>query len=350
MTLQTTVADDSARQLALLKAVGLDRADPAQRELAIAIANNYGLDLMLKHVVLIEGRPYITRDGLLHIAHSSGQLDGIEASEPTLKDGFWRSTCSVYRKDMSRPFTYYGRYPEGGRNKAYAPEMALKVAESMALRRAFDIAAPSVDEKWDADEAAALPAAPEPVSLTDRIATRAGAIAAPPAPEEPTRSDDAIEGDAIDEGATEPLLAAPMDETTSAALPVEDPDDIDDEPAYDGQAEPPAELTMKEFGDRVKGIDRATIRNAAKTLFPDVKKFADLDGRQLLYLAVALEDAIAIPEPAPSVEPEPAPELPPEPASSIEYCGDVSPLSGATCTLDKGHGGKVHRAGLKESW
>ena len=51
--------------------MGLDRAAPEQRQLAIAIAERYGLDLMLKHLVLIEGRPYVTRDALIHIAHRS---------------------------------------------------------------------------------------------------------------------------------------------------------------------------------------------------------------------------------------------------------------------------------------
>ena len=111
---------------------------------------------MLKHLILVEGRPYITRDGLLHIAHRSGQFDGIEATEPVLENGFWRATASVYRKDMTRPFRYYGRYPEKGKNKDYGPEMATKVAESMALRRAFDISAPTIDEQWDRD----MPEAP----------------------------------------------------------------------------------------------------------------------------------------------------------------------------------------------
>jgi len=155
-TMQST---PEKRELALLRAVGLDKADPAQRELALAIADRYGLDLMLKHIVLIEGRPFITRDGLLHIAHRSGQLDGITTTEPAVSDGFWRCTASVYRKDMSHPFTYAGRYPERGGNAKFAPEMALKVAESMALRRAFDIAAPSADERWDAD-APSVTAAP----------------------------------------------------------------------------------------------------------------------------------------------------------------------------------------------
>jgi hypothetical protein len=148
-TMQST---PEKRELALLRAVGLDKAAPEQRELALAIADRYGLDLMLKHLVLIEGRPYLTRDGLLHIAHRSGQLDGMETTEPAVVDGFWRATATVWRKDMSHPFTYAGRYPERGGNAKFAPEMALKVAESMALRRAFDIAAPSADERWDATE------------------------------------------------------------------------------------------------------------------------------------------------------------------------------------------------------
>ena len=158
------------RELALLRAVGLDRAAPEQRELALAIADRYGLDLMLKHLVLIEGRPYLTRDALLHIAHRSGQLDGISTTEPVLADGYWRATASVFRKDMSHPFVYSGRYPEKGGNAKYAPEMALKVAESMALRRAFDIAAPSADERWDT-EVPVAPAPPRP-SLAEIAAAK----------------------------------------------------------------------------------------------------------------------------------------------------------------------------------
>ena len=63
-----TTAEDG-RGLTLLKAIGFDRLAPEQRELALAIADRYGLDPLLKHIVLIEGRAYITRDGLLHVAH-----------------------------------------------------------------------------------------------------------------------------------------------------------------------------------------------------------------------------------------------------------------------------------------
>lgn len=164
----------SPRELALLKAVGLDRAQPEQRELAVNIAERYELDLLMKHLVLIDGRPYITRDGLLHVAHRSGKLDGITTSEPAIIDGFWRATCSVYRNDMSHPFTYTGRYPTSGGNQKFAPEMAVKVAEVMALRRAFDVAAPTAEERWDAT----VPDAPaeQPKSLAERAAEKAAAV------------------------------------------------------------------------------------------------------------------------------------------------------------------------------
>jgi hypothetical protein len=152
------------RELALLKALN--------------IAQRYDLDLLLKHMVLIDGRPYVTRDGLLHIAHRSGQLDGIETTEPTVVDDYWRSTCSVYRKDMSRPFTYTGRYPTKGGNAKFAPEMAVKVGEVMALRRAFDVAAPAAEERWDQDIPVVDPQ-PKP-SLAERAAQKRAEVETPP--------------------------------------------------------------------------------------------------------------------------------------------------------------------------
>jgi hypothetical protein len=162
--------------LALLKAVGLDRAAPEQRQLAIAIAERYGLDLMLKHLVLIEGRPYVTRDALLHIAHRSGQFDGIETTTPEIVGDEWRASATVWRKDMTHPFVYGGRYPTKGGNQKFAPEMCLKVAESMALRRAFDVSAPVVEERWDV-EVPVEPPAPRP-TLAERAAEKAAAVQA----------------------------------------------------------------------------------------------------------------------------------------------------------------------------
>ena len=173
-------AESGGLDLALLKAVGLDKAAPEQRQLAISIAERYGLDLLLKHLVLVEGRPYITRDALLHIAHRSGQFDGIEVTTPIVADGYWRCSATVYRRDMTHPFTYPGRYPEKGQNAKFAEEMCIKVAESMALRRAFNVAAPVVEERWDVD-APAEPPAPRP-TLAERAATRAAEVEPEPVP------------------------------------------------------------------------------------------------------------------------------------------------------------------------
>ncbi|MFD0902381.1 recombinase RecT [Actinomadura sediminis] len=137
--------------------LGLNPRDPKSRAV-VAVARHYDLDPLLKHVIVIpKGGVYITRDGLLHVAHTSGQLDGIVVEqEPTLsEDGSeWTARVSVYRKDMRFPFTYPGRYQaRGGGNVQYAQEMALKAAESHALRRAFDVTGlPTQDEQRPAEQ------------------------------------------------------------------------------------------------------------------------------------------------------------------------------------------------------
>lgn len=138
----------------IVKYLGLDPRDP-KSVAVVAVARRYDLDPLLKHVILIasggKANVYITRDGLLHVAHQSGQLDGIVVEqEPALSDDKreWVARVSVWRKDMGHPFTYPGRYPVGGSNKEYAQEMALKAAESHALRRAFAVAGlPAIDEQ-----------------------------------------------------------------------------------------------------------------------------------------------------------------------------------------------------------
>lgn len=142
------VAVEPGKVLAYL---GLNPTDP-RSQAVVAVAQRYDLDPLLKHVIVIpKGGVYITRDGLLHVAHRSGQLDGIVVEqEPTLsEDGKeWVSRVSVYRKDMGHPFTFPGRYPVNGGNRDYAQEMALKAAEAHALRRAFDVTGlPALDEQ-----------------------------------------------------------------------------------------------------------------------------------------------------------------------------------------------------------
>lgn len=175
------ITEDAPRKLALLKAIGLDKLSEPARELAVAIATKYELDLLLKHALIIEGRLYVTRDGLLHIAHRSGAFDGITVTEPVLDGDYWRATASVYRKDMSHPFVYGGRYPVKGGNARYAPEMAVKVAEVAALRRAFDVAAPTLEERWADAEPSEQPVRK---SLADVVAEKAAAVREQPAEDE----------------------------------------------------------------------------------------------------------------------------------------------------------------------
>ena len=135
----------------VLDYLGLNPNDP-RSQAVVAVAQRYDLDPLLKHVIVIpKGGVYITRDGLLHVAHRSGQLDGIVVEqEPTLSEDGKEWTCrvTVYRKDMRHGFTFPGRYPANGGNRDYPQEMALKAAEAHALRRAFDVTGlPALDEQ-----------------------------------------------------------------------------------------------------------------------------------------------------------------------------------------------------------
>jgi hypothetical protein len=184
---EATAFDD--RDEKVLDYLGLNPNRPADRAM-VAVCRAYDLDPVLKHVVVIpKGGVYITRDGLLHVAHRSGQLDGIVVEqEPTLDQatGEWVARVSVYRKDMRHPFTFPGRYSASGGNRAYAPEMALKAAEAHALRRAFDVTGiPTLDEQR-----------PE----REPRGGLAAALAEQDAPEEP------VDGELVEQAVESPLL------------------------------------------------------------------------------------------------------------------------------------------------
>lgn len=153
MTLALTTTNVAPEmQERILKSLNLNPADPKTQALLL-ICDRYSLDPLMKHIVLISGNPYVTRDGYLHLAHRSGVFDGIEVVEQGADNTHWTAKVAVYRKDMGRPFTYTGRYPKNGHMKQYGPEMAVKVAEVQALRRAFNVTGvPAADERWD-DEA-----------------------------------------------------------------------------------------------------------------------------------------------------------------------------------------------------
>lgn len=184
-------------QSQVLRTLGINASDPNAQALLL-VCQRYELDPLLKHMQLIKGTPYITRDGYLHVAHSSGQLDGIVVEqEPTLsEDGTeWVARVSVYRKDMRHPFTYPGRYSVTGSNREYAQEMALKAAEAHALRRAFNVEG--------------LPALDEQRPEVEQQRVRAADVVAPsPEPEPEPPADEVVDGEVVDADAEAAAQAA----------------------------------------------------------------------------------------------------------------------------------------------
>ena len=221
------VVDDRRRQAALLRAVGLDKVPPEQREIAIAIAKKYELDLLLKHLVLVEGRPFITRDGLLWIAHRAGVLDGIEVTEPEIVTLPGRGRVLALPRARLAQGHVRGRSSTPGATRPraatsrYAPEMAVKVAESMALRRAFNVSAPTVDERWDlatvqADvDAVSTPRQP-PRTLAERVAERRASMgpssASGPAGPPPDEDDEITQASGVRRMEDEAALRAAQEE------------------------------------------------------------------------------------------------------------------------------------------
>ena len=321
MTTDITTIDEAKRlaeqrrQTAVLKAIGLDRVPAEQREIALAISKRYELDLMLKHLVLVDGRPYITRDGLLHVAHRSGQLDGIEVTDPVLEDNYWRARCSVYRKDMSRPFTYQGRYPLAGQNKKYAPEMAVKVAEVMALRRAFDVSAPVIEERWDRDLGPVEP----PPSIREQVAAQRAAV---------TTSGRESTGGPTPVGPDTGATVSDMGMTVSK------------EPTY------PADIEVTGLdGDMVRPLPTAAARQATSqssatnaeagkpTAAQDSGEVVGREGSSTAGSA-SPESMTQAPEGAPSSSDEPPP-----PSGAADFCGHNGGMLG-TCSRAPGHTGK----------
>ena len=162
------VQHDGIDRTAILRSLNLNPSDPKTQALLL-VCERYELDPLLKHMVLISGNPYITRDGYLAIAHRSGVFDGMEVVEESEDESHFRAKVSVFRKDMGRPFTYTGRFPKAKQMaKDYGPEMAVKVAEVAALRRAFNVTGVgAADERWDDEADRTLQTFEDPEPLAD---------------------------------------------------------------------------------------------------------------------------------------------------------------------------------------
>jgi phage recombination protein Bet len=147
-------------------------ASKAEQAYCFSVARELCLNPITKEIFFVNRRqkindkwinkvePMVGRDGFLSIAHRTNKFAGIETTAtirdvPQLEGRQWRlkqelvAECSVWRKDSPKPFTvqvayneYCQRTTEGIPTRFWAekPETMLKkVAESQALRKAFNI-------------------------------------------------------------------------------------------------------------------------------------------------------------------------------------------------------------------
>lgn len=155
----------------------IDRnATDAQIETLIVVGNRYDLDPLMGHVVLISGKCFVTHEGLIHKAHTSGQFDGMETIFGKDEIGEYSET-KVWRKDMTRPFVgriYLAEYANNNPVwKSCRHGMAAKTSESFVMRRAMDVSLTSQEEMGEDNSrpingsaAGTRPAAPRPLGST----------------------------------------------------------------------------------------------------------------------------------------------------------------------------------------
>ena len=200
MTTALARADFNPEEQALIQKQFFPAGTTAtEQQYCFSVAKELGLNPITREIHFVPRRqkvndkwvtkvePMVGRDGFLAIAHRSGQLAGMETSVsireiPQLENGNWKAKpqlvadCTVWRKDSSKPFTVQVSYNEycqkttdGSPTKFWAekPETMLKkVAESQALRKAFNVCGVYSPEELDAgyETTTGEIITPEPVS------------------------------------------------------------------------------------------------------------------------------------------------------------------------------------------
>jgi hypothetical protein len=114
----------------------------------MALGERLGVRAELGELMLFQGKPYLTLDGRLRLAHQSGLLVGVDTRPATARerrdygagenDTLW--VCSVYRRGSGRAFVGWGHVTPADKNpvcKTHPREMAKKRAKYDALRTAF---------------------------------------------------------------------------------------------------------------------------------------------------------------------------------------------------------------------
>jgi hypothetical protein len=127
----------------------LDKMNPEQQSMFLmALGQRLGVRAELGELLLYQGKPYLTIDGRIRLAHESGLLVGMETRPATALecrnygcepgDVLW--VAQVFRRGAGRAFTGWGHVSQKDRNpvtKTHPREMAKKRAKYDALRSAF---------------------------------------------------------------------------------------------------------------------------------------------------------------------------------------------------------------------
>jgi len=157
-----TIQADWTDKIELVKSLVAKNCSNEEFGLLVHLANQYKLDPLKREIWAVKysynpAQIFVSRDGFLSIAHKSGQFNGMETTfvepkDPAKIDDL-TATCTVYRKDMEHAIKVTIRMGEYNTKmsvwKTKPRTMLQKVAESQALRRAFNVAGVYSPEEFD---------------------------------------------------------------------------------------------------------------------------------------------------------------------------------------------------------
>lgn len=173
-------------QKEILEILGLPEKHIHSKALLL-LADRYGLDPLLKEIVVIPGRgPFVGVKGAVSVALRSGLLDGIEADDYEETDTHYIVRCTVWRKDMRHPAAKVKGRVARNEKKEWPFEVARARAIRAALSYAFNIHDDYGDDDWtpppDDNQIATIVNGKENTgpTTTPRADPATGEIAGPP--------------------------------------------------------------------------------------------------------------------------------------------------------------------------